>query len=411
MIKLKKILELIIYWSIIIMPFSMAISAAPMNVFTGLFIVGFLLKKVIYKEKLFTKGPLDLPFLLFFIISGISIFNSINYPDSIKGLFKVARYILLVLIIAEEIKDEKQVKRIMFSIAAGISLTAIDCLWQIFSGKDFIRGYATIINLDLKRATASFVDANVLGVYLSALVPLVIAVALYYFKSKKRIIFSVISLLGMVAIALTYSRPTLLALYIVLFFLCIMKRDKVLIIILLVFTALSPFIAPPTVKYWAKQVNYNPLRFMCNDDRIAIYRNSFNMIKHHPVIGVGTNTFMKNYKIYKEVPEYRNIVTADYVYAHNNFFHMFAENGVIGLGIFLWLLYGLFRKSFSIYKKLKNDYLKIISLSLIACLIAFLVNGLTESSLYYSRVASIFWYLAGFSLALDKFTHAKNRAG
>ena len=38
-----------------------------------------------------------------------------------------------------------------------------------------------------------------------------------------------------------------------------------------------------------------------------------------------------------------------------------------------------------------------------ACLIAFLVNGLTESSLYYSRVTLIFWYLVGVSLGLKKF--------
>jgi len=53
---------------------------------------------------------------------------------------------------------------------------------------------------------------------------------------------------------------------------------------------------------------------------------------------------------------------------------------------------------------LDNHYLKIVSLSLSACLLAFLVNGLTESSLYYSRVAIIFWYIMGLALALNKFT-------
>jgi putative inorganic carbon (HCO3(-)) transporter len=91
------------------------------------------------------------------------------------------------------------------------------------------------------------------------------------------------------------------------------------------------------------------------------------------------------------------------MYAHNNFLHMAAEIGLIGLGIFFWLLYKLFREYMNIYHFLNNDFLKTVLLSLSACLIAFLVNGLTESSLYYSRVAVLFWYLAGFSLSLKRF--------
>jgi O-antigen ligase len=267
------------------------------------------------------------------------------------------------------------------------------------------------MNIGLRRATASFVDANVLGIYLSAIVPLIVGLSLYYFKSKKRIIAIFISLLGLVGLASTYSRPTLLALYLALLFLGIMKRDKILLYTLIILTVLSPFIAPRNVKDWAREVNYNPLIFMCNADRISIYRNSINMIKHHPIVGVGVNTFMKNYKTYKESPEYRNQVTSDTCYAHNNFLHTFAETGIIGLSMFIWLIFRLFGESFSIYKRLRNAFLKNVSLCLIACLIAFLVNGLTESSLYYSRVSAIFWYLAGLSLALNKFIHEENRTG
>jgi hypothetical protein len=45
-------------------------------------------------------------------------------------------------------------------------------------------------------------------------------------------------------------------------------------------------------------------------------------------------------------------------------------------------------------------------LSLVACFIAFLINGLTESSLYYSRVAAMFWFFVGISMALVRFNPA-----
>jgi hypothetical protein len=83
---------------------------------------------------------------------------------------------------------------------------------------------------------------------------------------------------------------------------------------------------------------------------------------------------------------------------------MAGEIGLSGLGIFFWFLFRLFKKSIFIYKGLTDKYYKILSLSITACLIAFLINGLTETSLYYSRVAMIFWYLIGFALSLTKFT-------
>ncbi len=404
-------LDKIIYWTIIIIPFFIAVAPAPVNIFMGFLIASFLVKKLFKKEKIFTKTAISLPLLLFFLATSLSVFNSISFKDSLKGgILRLLQYIFLLFALAESIKDRKHLKRIIFSIAAGLILASLDSIWQVLTGYDFIRGYAPVTNIGLVRATASFKDSNNLGIYLSALAPLIFGLTRYYFKRKERISFILISLLALIGIILTYSRPTLLAIYAALFFFGIARRDKILISLLIIFMLIAPFMAPKPVKDWAKQVDYNPLRFMCNDDRIAIYRNSLNMIRQHPVIGVGTNTFMKNYKTYKESPEYRNVITSDTVYAHNNFLHLAGELGLIGLGIFIWLLYRLFAESKNIYYLLNDEYLKVTALSLIACLIAFLVNGLAESSLFHSRVAIVFWYIAGLILSLRKFAIIKERA-
>jgi hypothetical protein len=80
---------------------------------------------------------------------------------------------------------------------------------------------------------------------------------------------------------------------------------------------------------------------------------------------------------------------------------------LIGLGLFFWLLWLLFKELLGYYRKLPDAYLKIIALSLVACFIAFLVNGLTESSLYYSRVATMFWFFVGIALSLRRINDVK----
>lgn len=385
----------------------MAIASIPLNVFMGLLLVGFLLKKALTKTALFSGNAVNKPLILLFIITCLSVLHTVDFKDSIKGgVLRLLHYIFILLIMVEEIKDKKQVTRIIVSIIFGIILSTINEIWQVSTGYDFIRGYAPTINIGLVRATAAFKDANTLGIYLSAISPLVFGLTLYYFRNKAKSTMFFVSIIALTGIIITYSRPALLAIYIALFFLSAVRKDKIIAALLIISALISPFIMPKSVKQWAKDVEYNPVRFMCNDDRIAVYRNSINMLKAHPFIGLGANTYMKNYKKYKEFPEYRNIVTLDYMYAHNMFLQMAVEIGLIGLAVFFWLIYKLFAQCRAIYHNIKDEYLKIVSLSLLACLIAFLVNGLTESSLYYSRIAGIFWYLAGFSLALNKFTNA-----
>lgn len=403
------VLEFIIYWAIIILPFSMAISNGMMNSFMALLIVGFLLKKIIKKEQLFINTGINFPLLCMFMITCFSIFYSLNFNDTLKGgILRLLQYVFVIFAVIDGVKDKKHVWKIIVSLAAGVTLISLDSIWQVFSGKDLIRGYAPIVNIGLVRATASFSDANVLGIYLSAIAPIFFGLSLYYYKIKGRLLFIVLSLLGLIGIGLTYSRPTLLAAYIAFLFLAIIRKNKKLTAFLLIFILISPFLLPKSVKEWAKIVEYNPVRFMCNDDRIAIYINSVQMIKASPVIGHGANTYMKTYRMYKLNPEYRNIVTPDYIYAHNNILQMLAEIGFLGFGIFMWLLFTIFKENLFIYKKLNDDFIKVVLLSITTCLVAFLINGLTESSLYYSRVSMIFWYMVGFGISLKNFIPVKS---
>src|SRR3989338_1332756 len=403
--KIIKCLDRVVYWSIVAIPFSIAIAPAFTNTFMGFLFFSYFVKKAIKRERLFVATPINLPFILLILISIISFKNSIAYQASFRGITKLMQNAFLFLICAEEIKDRRHISRIVLFIIFGATLASVDALWQIYSGRDFIRGHTPIINIGLKRATAAFPNANVLGVYLSAITPLLIGLALYYYKGFKKILMLLICALACLGIILTFSRPTALALYLSILFICIYKKDKAAIAILLIFLLITPFILPKNIKDWAREIKYNPIIFMCNTDRVSVYKNTLNMIRHHPLIGVGVNTFSRNYMKYK-LPEPESARTTDFMYAHNHFLQMAGEIGLLGLGIFFWLLFRLFKFSLRGYKNLKDDYCKAVSLSLIACLLAFLVNGLTETSLYYARVAMIFWYLIGFSFSLNRYALA-----
>lgn len=401
------VLDAVVYWAAVLIPFSMAISSAAMEVFSGLLLAAFLTKRAVEKRGVLIEARLSLPCAALIAASAVSFFNSVDHQDSFAGLFKLARYILLFMIMARAVKDRPHLARIALSMGAGALLVSLDAFWQVRTGSDFIRGNAPIVNIGLTRATASFPDSNVLGVYLSAVFFVPFVFARYLLKNARRIFASVAILVMLAGIALTYSRPTLLAVYVCAWGLGVVKKDRVLMLMLAALLIAGLFLAPQGVKDFARHVEYNPVRFMCNDDRIAIFRNSFRMFAEHPVIGVGVNTFMKNYSRYKESPEYRGVVTSEHVYAHNNFLHMAGETGILGLGAFLWFLAALFGEGARACRKIKrrDDYSGVLSLALGLCLVSFLINGFAESSLYYSKVAPVFWYLAGLLMSVRGFAH------
>lgn len=402
--KILQLLDFIVYWSIIIMPFSAAIAPAIANTFIGLFSGAFLISKLLRKERIAINKAVLLSFICFIIVALASFINSVSYNSSIHGIVKLLKYLLIFIVCSQAIVDKEHIKRIVFSVCGGISLLAIDALWQFFFGHDFIHGIAVHYYEGLRRASAAFPNPNLLGIYMSAFIPLAAGLTILYFKGKTKLLMSFVTILALSGIFLTFSRGAGLAVYLAILFLCITGKKKLLISALVAIILIFPFVMPKDIKKWAKEVNYNPIVFMLSRDRISIYNNTINMIKHHPVIGAGVNTFSKNYGKYKMESAENYVRTPDTVYAHNIYLHMAGETGLLGLGVFFWFMFLIFRNAASCYIKLKDEYLKIISLSLIACLFAFLINGMTETSLYNSRVAMVFWYLIGVSLSLNKLT-------
>lgn len=401
--KVLEILDFIIYWSIIIMPFSVAIAPAIANSFIGLFVVSFIIKKLITRQP-FSTDRLTLVFFgLFFAASVVSIINSVSYSSSFQGIIKLLKYILIFLVCSEEIKDKKHISRIVIAICSGICLVTIDALWQMVFGYDFIHHVELQYAIGLPRPTAAFPNCNLLGIYLTALTPLIFGLTFFYFKGRNKLLMSFVSVLGLLGVYLSLSRGAGLGIYLAILFLSIVNKKKILTLILVGILIIFPFVMPKNIKQWAREVNYNPLVFMCNQDRISIYNNTLNMIKHHPLIGVGVNTFSNNYGKYKTEQAEKYAHTPNTIYAHNAYLQMAGEIGLLGLLAFILFLFRIFGLGLNASRKLSDEYLRIIAVSLIASLIAFLTNALTETSLYHPRVVMIFWYLIGVSLSLKRF--------
>ncbi len=408
--KVLKIVTAVNYWAIVLLPFSVGIAPGFANTVIGVIFASFFIEKIIKKEKIFNFSLPVALFLLFILISLLSFFNTSNLKDSVHGITKLLKFFFLFTICSQNIKDKKHFERIAISIACAVSLLGIDAIWQIITGKDFIRGNALQDRIGLVRATAAFPGCNGLGVYLTGLTPIIAGIALFVKEKRWRVIFALVALIGSIGVYLTLSRGAGIGLFVSVLFLSIVRRNKLVITALIFLIIAYPFIMPKNIKDWVRSVNYNPVVVLLNEDRIGIYRNTIRMIKKHPFVGIGINTFSKKYSDYRDPEVERTNPTADGYYAHNNFLHMAGEVGLFGLGVFLLFLFFVFKSIWAAFKKNTDYCLKAFAVSIFAGLLAYLINGLTETSLYYSRIVMIFYFMVGLGLALTKLTDKNETA-
>ena len=130
--------------------------------------------------------------------------------------------------------------------------------------------------------------------------------------------------------------------------------------------------------------------------RISVLNAGINMIKSKPILGVGYGMSSKKFKKYenKTLPGLTFVTTI-----HNIYIAVFAEQGIVGLVIFLLLNFGLL---FSIYmkilqigdfKKLQNEYFCFTSLGI------FLLQGLIYHT---SSNTALYWIIIAMCIIVLK---------
>jgi O-antigen ligase len=354
----------------------------------------FIVKRIAGKKPDFLNSPLNIPFMLLILISLLSFVNSVNLHSSLQGITKLFKYGFLIIALVNEVKDREHIKKIIIASLFGLMLASLDGIYQFIFGVDFFRHkpYDTIIGL--VRLKAAFPHTNIFAGYLALFLPLCAALFFWQAKGAKKLFLGLISLAGFFCLVFTFSRSAVFGSWLAVFLAAIAKKSKVIIAVFIALLLAAPFLAPKGIRDWTKETS-SLAEFLLNKERMPLYETSFNMIRRHPVVGVGVNTYCLNYQKYKLHDTSEETADTNW-YAHNSYLHMASEIGIIGFLVFISLILILLIGWFRFYLKERDAFLKIGSLGIALGLFAFLVHGLTESNLYYPKIAVLFWFQVGF---------------
>jgi len=361
------------------------------------------------------KNQLNLPIFLFIVVLSFSLTISnaieVSFEDYIIFISYIILYFLVINVIGQ--KDEFNSFIKLFFLTSFI--VSLYTLMQYYGFDPYLS--------DLHSLTSTIGQKNWISNYLAMIFP----VAFSYFlleqtKKNKMLCFFLLSILYSTlmicqsrGIWISISFTLILAIYIIFKFRFskIFQENKRWLILLLISFLIITVIYSTDNPLNKSDITV-PQRALSTFDkqdpsintRLLMWKTTFEMIKDRPILGSGVGTFKMNYLDYqadfiKNNPYYIKY-SGKAGEAHNEYLQIWAELGIIGLGILLLIIFTFYKLVWEFFKEEKNSKKKLMCLGLFLGINCFLIHSLFTFPLHVPTLGSTFFVIFGLTVVYIK---------
>jgi len=119
-----------------------------------------------------------------------------------------------------------------------------------------------------------------------------------------------------------------------------------------------------------------------NKERPEIWKDSAESLAKHPVLGIGIGNFP--YALSEKIGASKMGSSA-----HNIYLHIAVEMGIVGLAAFLWILWNILDKIFSLSQKLRQDKHRLLAASFLVSFVWILTYGVFDVVIVNDKVLTL----------------------
>ncbi len=337
--------------------------------------------------------------LMFALVIGICAVTSISLEESRNIALLMIAFVLSYFVVINTIENEKQFKFILYIFSIAAVITAFYGLYQYMFGDLYSQAWLDKEMFeDIKmRVYSTFENPNVYGEYLILAIP-IIAGLLWTEKGIFKKLFWLGSLgVTMLALALTFSRGCWLGIILAIGLLAIMI-DRRFILLGIVALLFLPFVLPESIIN--RFLSIGNMGDSSTSYRVYIWMGTLAMLADYwfSGTGLGITSFNTIYPIYSY-----NDISAPH--SHNLYLQLVVEFGIVGLIVFLGMLYNFYKETIISICKKKN----ILTSSLIAGVSGFMLQSMFDHTWYNYRVVLIFWIIIAFGLVSTKVSKSDEK--
>lgn len=380
------------------------------------------------KEEKFYLHPILFTLIVFFIINLISLIKA----ESLSlGLDKIRLWIIYLLYFILLITFRKDIKFLFILFFIGIITSLITSVWVLYNDiiaylykyNQFVIGIESKLEDWRGFLVAGFGNTSHIAGHIAYFVPITF---LFYINEKRKWLMSFYFLtlcINYSAIIVCWSVASNagLILSIVLIFILIsikfnirfwiQKKLKLVslliayLLITLIYITNNPINThSPSI---FKQAFSSERWVFGKESRVVIWYNTIEMIRNHPLLGVGTGNYTYNYTLQKpeEIMKDKKLIKYAGAYtnaAHNEFLQSWAETGILGIFILLCIFLLFFKYSSTIFRETYDINEIIIIVSSIAAVVGFLIQSLMDYPLQLPSSTIMFLTFLSAPVVLSK---------
>ncbi|HDZ54791.1 MAG TPA: hypothetical protein ENI19_02570 [Candidatus Nealsonbacteria bacterium] len=424
--QLINIFSKIIEWGLILLVFLLPLFFLPITTeafefpkqlllifFVSVLTIIWAIKMILERSVKILHSPLTIPILAFFgffflsTVFSVHRFASIfgSYPRFNDGLVSLFIYLLVFFLVASNIKENKQIVRILAFISFSGVLVAILGILNFFD-------FYLLANL-LKNpliTPAGFADRTVF--FLAILFPIIYWVFLFEKKKIFQVLSALTGFLFLFYIFLISHLAAISAVFLVFLLLPALGRfqlSKVIAIkVGIVFLTFLFLLAINNIGFIKSQIPFLKDRTVQHELKIspntawAITTGSFQNLKLL-TLGSGPGTYLFDFTSFKPIGFNQTpFWNLRFERSFNEYFQIISTLGILAFFAFLWILFRFFQMAREVRKKItsENKESHTLAFGLFSSLSVFLLISLFTSS--FTLIYFTFWLFLGLAVSFSR---------
>jgi len=357
-----------------------------------------------FREMAGSVSSLDWAVLSLVIVSAMSIAVAGNRGVAQREfrvvILEASLFYLLVSRTLRTGNDSVSVWPTVDALSLGATVVSLVGLWQLVSGQG---------RIDVEgvwRVRAFYGSPNNLGLYLDRVLPLLAAVVAFGRSRHRRWIYGLMAGIVGTACFFTFSKGALLlglpaaALFLGIAGSIRASRDRrwrpLLLAGAVLLTCAVAIVPLFTTERFSSLFDFQQGTSFF---RLQLWRGALNMALDHPILGVGLDNFLYEYRTHYVLPAAWEELSLSH--PHNIVLDFWTRLGVLGLASGLWLFSAAFPSGWRAWWSELDLDRQALLLGLLASLVATVAHGLIDNSIFLVDLAYV------FMLTLGLFRHSQ----
>lgn len=353
-------------------------------------IVGWFVSSLGQKKELMAKTPLNAIAIFLILYTFISLIIGAQYLG-LDGFFDISdprvqswknfcMLPVLYFITVNSVRDREGVWRVF----------TVMCLAMVLMGyytSTQVSWFSSLLSRGKIAGTFQFLGPNEVAAFYNQYTIILLSVYFFMKKGGKKTLLLLLILLNTYCMMFMYSRAAYLAAAVGLFLLFAFKKKWLLVPLLLAALFWQVVLPEKAIERFETTTNeYGQLEASA-ERRLLIWDKGMELFRENSLVGIGYGVFGQ--------------LGYDLGDTHNIYVKILVEQGVVGMLIFVILVFIFLAEGFRLYRNGDDDLSKGLGLGFAICIFVLIVNNIFGNRWTYLELSGYLWIFAGLVARLN----------